>query len=379
MFKGGSFCEIHRVFIRTLRGAVNARFSIQCVGQHTKMMLSRAARRGLSSRSKGCVDVHRYPVEKRNTALNICPQGNKMVVETLGKFSRTVEPGWFLAVPFIQRIIQHDCREMLIYIDPQPSITKDNVSTTIDGVVYVTVNDAYKASYGARRPLLAVQAHAQSSVRSVIGTMELDELLHNREKINDSLRSSILDSAGNWGLDVKRCEITDIRPDEKVSVAMDKQAVAERQRRETLLNADAERDAMIRVSEGYKTEKINQAEGDKARVVKEAEAKAESIRVEAEAIASATTTVGDAISNNSGSNAVQFELAKRYVEAIRSFGDGPNNNTIWMDGDINSTKSMLAKATGVIGAMLKPPVNISEIEPQIESIKKKSERHVSDF
>ncbi|CAM9501542.1 unnamed protein product, partial [Discosporangium mesarthrocarpum] len=173
-----------------------------------------------------------WPISQRNTVINVCQQGERMVVERLGKLHSIQNPGWFIAIPFFDHIAYRiDMRERNIEIAPQGAITKDNVSVEVSGNLYVQFMDPERAAYGNANPLYGVRQHAQSSMRAAIGELELDEILHARSTLNSMIKSSVQAAADAWGMEVKRYEITDITPDRQISEAMDKQAAAERVRR----------------------------------------------------------------------------------------------------------------------------------------------------
>ena len=188
--------------------------------------------RGFSSYVDFDDDLDNWPKTKMNTLLNVCPQGEQMVVERLGKFDSVKEGGWFIAIPIIDRItFVVDMREKALSIPPQSCITKDNVQVQVSGNLYCQFNDASKAAYGSKNPIHAVKQHAQSSMRAAIGELELDEILHARAQLNLIVRTSVQEAANSWGLVIKRYEITEVSPDKHMTDAMDKQAAAERDRR----------------------------------------------------------------------------------------------------------------------------------------------------
>lgn len=168
-----------------------------------------------------------------NTVLNIVPEGEKQVVERLGKLHSVNDSGFYFAIPFIDNVAYCiDMRERALDIHPQAAITRDNVSVDVSGVVYIIFTDARLACYGAANPLYSVRQHAQSAMRAAIGEMELDEILHNRSQLNALVKGTVQEAATAWGINIKRYEITEITPDRMISQAMDKQAAAERNRRE---------------------------------------------------------------------------------------------------------------------------------------------------
>jgi regulator of protease activity HflC (stomatin/prohibitin superfamily) len=302
------------------------------------------------------------------------------VVERFGKFNRIEHPGWFLAIPFIEQLAYvHDMRELSIRIDPQRAITKDNVSCDLGGNVYVRIVDPYLGAYGARQPLYAVVQHAQSALRAGVGTMELDELFHNRDKLNAYLHQSIAKASDKWGIEVLRYEVTDMTPDRAIQKAMDLQAVAERQRREEINLAEGHKRGQILRSEGQKQDAINTSEGERIKRINEAEGNAAKIRLEAEANRDATiaaaqataeqirlaalahaegeaakiiraaqasaqaiTAIADALNAKDGKEAMHYNLAKSYFEQFGKIVGG--SNTVVLNDNVNDVSGMITKA-----------------------------------
>ncbi len=307
------------------------------------------------------VDWANYPPSKGNTFLNICPQGKEMVVETMGKYSRTVGPGWFLAIPFIQRIrYVHDMREMTIRIEPQEATTKDNVRVKLAGNIFVKVENAYHASYAVRRVLYATVQHAQATMRTACGTLELDELFHNREALNASVLKDMGKAAATWHTRVTRYEVTDIVPDTRIAEAMDRQAAAERKRREDVLDARAKQQAMVQISEGQRQKDINESEGVKIRAINEAEGKANAVVVRAEADARARVVnasaerdallkVSEALGEEVGMAALRARLSTEYFKTFEQLGS--SSNTIIVPADTNSVDSMMAKGLALLDSV----------------------------
>jgi regulator of protease activity HflC (stomatin/prohibitin superfamily) len=218
-------------------------------------------------------DLDSWPQDKKNTVVNVCPQGSRMVVERLGKYHDTKDGGWFLAVPFIDQIrFVVDMREKALSIPPQSAITKDNVHVHVSGNLYCQFVDAEKAAYGSKNPIYAVKQHAQSSMRAAIGELELDDILHARARLNAIIKTSVQESAVAWGLEIKRYEITTVSPDKFITEAMDKQAAAERHRRKKVLDAEGDKRAAELESEGMKIRMKNESEGMLIKMTNEAEA-----------------------------------------------------------------------------------------------------------
>lgn len=300
-----------------------------------------------------------WPRSMVNTMFCICPQGENMVIERFGKKLYTQEPGLFFAIPLVDRIAYRvDMREQAIEIPPQSTITKDNVTVDVSGCLYVKFEDAEKAAYGSSDPIYAVTQFAQSTMRAAIGEMELDEMLHARTNLNNIIRQAVQEGAEPWGLSIKRYEITDVRPDEAISKAMDKQAASERERREKITGAKADKEEMLLASEGTKLKLINESEGElqklrneaegrKDQVILEATAEAESIRLKAAAQAEAVQTIADALQKTQGSEeAVKVLLATDYIEMYSRLG-ASSNTMLFQDrpADLNA---LLAQASTIL-------------------------------
>jgi len=305
----------------------------------------------------------KWPVRKANTIFNVVPQGSQYVVERLGKFNRAEKAGWFIGIPMVDQITYIvDMREKAIEITPQPAITRDNISLDISGNVFVQFVDAERAAYGSENPLYAVVQAAQSAMRAAIGSMELDDILHARQKLNDTVRESLEQAAEPWGMTVKRYEITEIMPDPEIQRAMDKQGVAERERRELVKGAEGQKAAEILQSEGIKMRLQNESEGDLIKVRNEAQAMKERQTLEAEGFAQAILTkakaqaeaihmVAAAMKDGEGKMAAQMTIAEKYVEMYGEMGS-KSNTMVFSDkpGDVNA---LMAQAAAVLGNTFK--------------------------
>lgn len=327
------------------------------------------SRRGFASESN-----KNYHIEsKPNTFVNICPHGYVIMRERLGKLYSMEKPGLFLAIPIIDNLrYKVNLRELCIQISPQSAITKDNVSVDIGGALYVQIKDAVKACYEIENVLLAVKMHGISSMRSAIGCVELDELLHNRQKLNDKLRGDLQNAANKWGIEVTRYELTEIHPDKEVSKAMDSQATAERKKRETILNASALREKLILESEGEQQKMINIAnahmqevqlaakaekeskilfaEGEKQKSILFAEA--EKIKQETEAVgrANALTTLAQALNTPTGEAAMNYDMAQKYVNTISA--GLQKTSTVFLNDSVTNIPALMAKGTSIISQMM---------------------------
>lgn len=313
-------------------------------------------------------DSWSWPVSKRNTVFNIVPQGHTFVVERFGKLHSIELPGWFIAIPFVDSIrYVIDIRERALDIPPQSAITRDNVSVDVSGNLFVRFFDAEKAAYGSFNPLYSVTQHAQSAMRSAIGEMELDEILHGRARLNTLIKGSLQEAAQPWGLEIRRYEITEITPDEKIRIAMDKQAAAERDRREQVLRAEgAKRQAelesegvrirLTNESEGNLIKVQNEAEAEKTKILKEAQANAEAVRLAADAQAEALRLISTEILKPGGSDAARLALAREYVAMYGEMGR--ESNTILFNdrpADVSALLAQAMTALKVVGTDVLPP------------------------
>ncbi|WP_431854559.1 SPFH domain-containing protein [Azospirillum sp.] len=265
------------------------------------------------------------------------PQGQEWTVERFGRYTRTLTPGLHLVIPVIDRIgRQQSMMETVLDVPSQEVITKDNAMVTVDGVVFYQVVDAAKASYEVNNLQLAILNLTMTNVRTVMGSMDLDELLSQRDKINAQLLSVVDEATGPWGVKVTRIEIRDIQPPRDLVDSMARQMKAERDRRAVILEAEGLRQAAILRAEGEKQAAILQAEGRREAAYRDAEARER----EAEAEARATTMVSQAV--NTGSvQAINYFVAQRYVEALTKMASAPNQKVLFLP----------LEATGVIGAI----------------------------
>lgn len=309
---------------------------------------------------KGEIDVTTWPPNKPNTVINICPRGKRMVVERFGKMHCIQDAGLFFSIPFVDRInYVMDVRELTLVIEPQSGVTSDNVDVAVGGALFAIVTDTEKACYNVRRPLFALTQEAMSAMRTAIGKVSLDDLFHNRLALNNAVREAMSHTESDWGVTVKRYELREIIPDQKVKEAMDKQAVAERTRRETVLTAQADREAIITRSEGDRQGDINRAEGHKASVVLAAdaartrvqhEAQAEAYRIEAEAAAKAyaISTVAKELETPEGRKAMEFLMGARYLESLVQVLPNSKMNTVFLPQDMSDVPKLMGTAMGIL-------------------------------
>lgn len=275
----------------------------------------------------------------------VVPQRSQYVVERLGKYARTLDAGFHVLIPFIDKVAyKHSMKEVASDVPSQMCITKDNIAVEVDGILYMQIVDAKAASYGIENYRYAASQLAQTTLRSEIGKIELDRTFEERETINAEVVSAVDKAAQPWGIKILRYEIKDIIPPVTVRDALEKQMRAERERRAVVAQSEGERQARINVSEGQRQETINLSEAEKLKQINEAEGRAREIELIAEATANGLRKVAEAIESEGGRDAVGLRVAEQYVE---QFGNLARvNNTILLPsnlGDIGSSVAAVLK------------------------------------
>jgi regulator of protease activity HflC (stomatin/prohibitin superfamily) len=283
-------------------------------------------------------------------SVKVVPQQHAWVVERLGKYHAALTPGLNFLIPFIDRVAyKHSLKEIPLDVPSQVCITRDNTQLQVDGILYFQVTDPMRASYGSSNYIVAVTQLAQTSLRSVIGKLELDKTFEERDVINAQVVQAIDEAALNWGVKVLRYEIKDLTPPEAILRAMQSQITAEREKRaliaasegrrqEQINIATGEREAFIARSEGEKQAEINQAQGEAAAILAVAEAKAEAIR-----------KVAEAIRQPGGAEAVQLNVAERAVEAFRNVAN-ESQTTLIIPGNMSEVSALIASAMRMVQA-----------------------------
>lgn len=275
----------------------------------------------------------------------IVPQREQFVIERLGKYSRTLDAGFHILIPFMDRVAyRHSLKEQAVDVVSQTCITRDNISVSIDGILYMQVVDARAASYGIENYAFATSQLAQTTLRSEIGRIELDRTFEERESINTQVVDGVDRASQPWGVKVLRYEIKDIVPPASVKDALEKQMRAERERRAVVAESEGQRQAKINVSEGEMQEVINLSEAEKQKQINEAEGKAQEITLIAQATANGLRSIAEAINQPGGIDAVNLRVAEQYV---REFGAlARTNNTLILPsnlGDIGSLVGTIMK------------------------------------
>jgi regulator of protease activity HflC (stomatin/prohibitin superfamily) len=274
----------------------------------------------------------------------IVPQGQEYTVERLGRYTKTLNPGFHVIVPLIDRLgAKLNMMEQVSDVPSQDIITRDNAMVRVDGVVFFQVVDAAKAAYEVTNLDRAILNMTVTNIRTVMGSMDLDELLSQREKINASLLSVVDEAAQNWGVKITRIEIKDITPPEDLVESMARQMKAERDKRATILEASGEREADILRAEGQKQAQILEAEGEREASFREAEARERL----AEAEANATRMVSEAIAAGDV-NAINYFIAQKYTEALKEIGTSDNQKLLMLPMEATSLIGSLAGIADVV-------------------------------
>ncbi|MBK6659703.1 MAG: paraslipin [Proteobacteria bacterium] len=280
----------------------------------------------------------------------IVPQQSGYVVENLGRYSRTLHAGFHILVPFVERIAYRlNLKEEALDIPEQVCITKDNVQVGVDGILYMQVLEANKASYGITNYKFALIQLAQTTLRSEIGKIDLDRTFEERATINGNVVSELDKASEPWGVKVLRYEIRNINPPHDVLTAMEKQMRAEREKRAVVLASEGERDAAINQAEGEKQRVIKASEASKQQQINEAEGQAAAIMSIASATAEGLRSVANALGSDGGSQAMQLRIAEQY---IREFGQLARDakGTLIVPANLADISSMISVATSVIAA-----------------------------
>jgi regulator of protease activity HflC (stomatin/prohibitin superfamily) len=277
----------------------------------------------------------------------IVPQQSAFVVESLGKYSRTLRAGFHILIPFIEKAAyKHSLKELAFDIDEQICITKDNVQVGVDGVLYLQVLDAERASYGITDYVFAISQLAQTTLRSEIGRIDLDRTFEERGAINGNVVSELDKASNPWGVKVLRYEIKNINPPADVLGAMEKQMRAEREKRAVILTSEGERDAKINEAEGEKQRVIKESEAAKEQQINEADGQAAAILAVATATAEGLRQVAIAVKEEGGDAAMRLRIAEDYVEQFGKLAKG--SNTLVVPANLSDISSMIALATNII-------------------------------
>ena len=277
----------------------------------------------------------------------IVPQKQAWIVERLGKYHATLSAGLHILMPFVDRVAyKRDLKEVAIDVPPQQCVTRDNIIVEVDGLLYLQIVDPIKASYGISDYLFACSQLAQTTLRSEVGKLELDRTFEERATINGAICEEVDKASDPWGVKVTRYEIKTIKPPLSVLDTMEKQMRAEREKRAQIAESEGERQSRINRAEGEKCEAIAHSEGEKQKRINEAQGRAEEIRLVAEATANGIATIASAIRCEGGSDAVNLQLAEKYIAEFGKLAKA--NNTMIIPSDLSNVAGFLKTAAKVI-------------------------------
>jgi regulator of protease activity HflC (stomatin/prohibitin superfamily) len=277
-------------------------------------------------------------------SLKVVPQQNAWVVERLGKYHSTLTPGLNFLVPFVDRVAyRHSLKEIALDVPSQVCITRDNTQLQVDGILYFQVTDPMRASYGSSNYVMAITQLAQTTLRSVVGKLELDKTFEERATINHSVVTAIDEAALNWGVKVLRYEIKDLTPPKEILHAMQQQITAEREKRALIAASEGRRQEQINIATGEREASIARSEGEKQAVINKAQGEAASITAVADATASAIERIASAIRQPGGAEAVQLKVAERAVDAYSRVASDATT-TLIVPSDMTQVSSLIASA-----------------------------------
>lgn len=282
-------------------------------------------------------------------ALKVVPQQNAWVVERLGRFHAALSPGLNVVIPFIDNVAyKHLLKEVPLDVPSQVCITKDNTQLQVDGILYFQVTDPKLASYGTSNYIMAITQLAQTTLRSVIGKMELDKTFEERDDINRAVVAALDEAATSWGVKVLRYEIKDLTPPKEILHAMQAQITAEREKRALIAASEGRKQEQINIATGEREAFIQRSEGEKQSAINRAQGEAEAIKAVAAATAQAIQQVAQAIQSPGGMDAVNLKVAEKYVEA---FGNvAKEGNTLILPGNLADMGTMVATAMSIVKA-----------------------------
>ncbi len=281
-------------------------------------------------------------------SVKVVPQQHAWVMERLGKYNGTLAPGLSFLIPFVDKVAyKHSLKEIPLDVPSQICITRDNTQLQVDGILYFQVTDAMRASYGSSNYITAISQLAQTSLRSVIGKLELDKTFEERDIINAQVVQAIDEAALNWGVKVLRYEIKDLTPPKEILHAMQQQITAEREKRALIAASEGRRQEQINIATGEREAFIARSEGEKQAVINKAQGDAQSILVVADATAAAIERIAAAIRQPGGSEAVQLKVAEKAMEAYSKVA-ADATTTLIVPSNMTEVSSLLASAMKMI-------------------------------
>jgi regulator of protease activity HflC (stomatin/prohibitin superfamily) len=279
--------------------------------------------------------------------VRIVPQQSAWVVERLGRFHGTLEPGLNLIIPFFDKVAYiHSLKEVPLDVPEQVCITKDNTQLGVDGILYYQVTDPRLASYGSSNYIAAISQLAQTTLRSEIGKMELDKTFESRDEINRQIVASLDEAGRNWGIKVLRYEIKSLTPPEAILRSMQQQITAEREKRALIAKSEGERQQEINVADGEKQAAVLRSEGEKQAAINKAQGDATAIRVIAEATAAGVRSVAEAIGDKGGIEAANLKVAQQYIDAFANLAK--QSNTLIIPANASDIGGFVASAMTVL-------------------------------
>ncbi|MDR2172707.1 MAG: SPFH/Band 7/PHB domain protein [Burkholderiales bacterium] len=277
----------------------------------------------------------------------IVPQQRAYVVERLGRFHGVMQPGLNILFPFLDRVaFRHDLREIPLDVPSQVCITRDNTQLQVDGILYFQVTDARLASYGSSNYVIAISQLAQTTLRSVIGRMELDRTFEERDQINATVVNALDEAAASWGVKVLRYEIKDLTPPKEILRAMQQQITAEREKRAVIATSEGKKQEQINLAMGAREAAIAESEGDKQAEINRAQGEAAAILAKAAATAAALRQIGAASNSEGGMQALNLQVAGQYIEAFA--GIAKAGNTLIVPSNLSDMTGLIAAATTVV-------------------------------
>lgn len=279
--------------------------------------------------------------------IKIVPQQHAWVVERLGRYDRTLTPGLKFVIPFVERVAyRHSLKEVPLDVPSQVCITKDNTQLQVDGILFFQVTDPMRASYGSSDYIVAITQLAQTTLRSVVGKMELDKTFEERDQINASIVNSLDEAALNWGVKVLRYEIKDLTPPAEILRSMQAQITAEREKRALIAASEGRRQEQINIATGEREAFIARSEGEKQAEINNAQGEAAAITAVADATADAIRKIAAAIQQPGGEQAVQLKVAERAVDAFAQLAK--TNNTMIVPGNLTEVGALIGSAMALV-------------------------------
>jgi regulator of protease activity HflC (stomatin/prohibitin superfamily) len=288
-------------------------------------------------------------------SIKVVPQQNAWVVERLGKYHTTLTPGLNFLVPFVDRLAyRHSLKEIPLDVPSQVCITKDNTQLTVDGILYFQVTDPMRASYGSSNYIIAITQLAQTTLRSVIGRMELDKTFEERDAINAAVVAALDEAALNWGVKVLRYEIKDLTPPAEILRSMQAQITAEREKRALIAASEGRRQEQINIATGEREAAIARSEGEKQAEINKALGEAAAITAVADATADAIRKIAASIEEPGGGQAVQLKVAEKAIDAYGQLAK--TTNTMIVPGNMTEVSGLIATAMAVMQRGAPPAV-----------------------